>query len=378
MAVTIDIISSGFIQSAGASPGTFNATVTAGGQNRYLLLNLLANDSSTPSADINPTAVTYAGSGMTFLVKARNPDATRGVNSFMYGLIAPPTGTNTVSFNLGASNYSVVGEAVSLTGVDQTNPIRTVASGIGNTQFPTITLNSATGDTVFDAAVVWFVDNTLATTGGNTRIWFGDSLESGGAGSTSPGAASVTSPWDFINVRQWAISAVSVTAAPTVITTNQTQTGKASIQKTVSRVQTGIANIASAASQYGRPSSDITVGNWISSSAQPLYATISGLNTNDPKYIYSPNTTSNTSEVRLSGMVTPISVSGHVVTIRAKVDQTVNTITVALYQGATLIQQNVFTPISSTFIQLGFLVSPANAATITDYTDLRLRFTAGP
>jgi hypothetical protein len=357
------------------SSGTFTLPLTiANNTNRILIARI--GFVSELNAGVYPDTVTYAGSGLTEYVRqvwnrpGSNPD--QNYIGIWY-LLNPPTGTNTFSVNINP-NGSIACIVGSYYGVNQSTPFRgsAVASGIGD---GSLTISSAVNDLVIDGLGVFYQANpsTATVTGAGqvkekiqqeiTIINYDDHVHA----SNTPGAASVTIGWalDVGNTQEWVYAAVSLIPA-------------AAVNVTTSGLISGKANLASASSQIGRPSADITVGNWLSSSSQALYQTISGLNTSDPKYIYSPNVTGNYSEVMLGGLSTPISVSGHVISFRAKGDNSSATLKVSLYQGVSLIQEETFSSLSSTFTKLSFLITTANVANISNYGDLRLRFTAGP
>ena len=90
--------------------------------------------------------------------------------------------------------------------------------------------------------------------------------------------------------------------------------------------------------------------------------------------IYHRDTTpsASTFEVKLGAGVSPGVTTGHIARYRAK---GTGSLTVRLIQGTTVIATN--TPsITGAYQTFSFTLSGAEAATITDYTDLRLRFTS--
>jgi len=310
---------------------------------------------------------TYGGQSMTEIGNINGGVAWADFQ-ILFGLKAPPAGSQTVIFTVTGSTNDIEYRSLTFTSVDQTTPWDGYTTSGSNVNLDPIstTIASRTNDLPMD--FVSYADSTVTISCNQTQLWQGftnpNSIRA--AGSTTPGTGSVTLTWTFSNSptgRIWQSQGINIRQSAASSTT-QTQTGKA--------------NIASASSQIGRPGSDVTQGSWISSISSSLYATISGLIQGDPQYIYAPDVGGNTCEVHLSGLTTPITVSGVVVTLRAKADNTTATLTVGLYQGASLIQQNTFSNLPSTFTTLAFLVTPANALTISDYTNLRFRFTVGP
>jgi hypothetical protein len=158
--------------------------------------------------------VTYQGLPLTFLGARNNDDNTTRVE--LWYRVAPPTGTgNVVVFRTGADE--IMAGAVTLTGVHQTAPLGSFVSaastGSGSTN-PSVTLTSAVGDLVVDA-VVAKGSTSLTPAAGQTQHRNADYAgEYDGAGSTEPGAASVTMSWTKTAAAKWAIGAVSVKPAP--------------------------------------------------------------------------------------------------------------------------------------------------------------------
>ena len=137
-----------------------------------------------------------------------------GVRTELWYLVAPASGTGTITVNLSASER-VVGGAVSLTGVDQTTPLENAGGATGNSVTPSVTITSATDDMVWDvvgvAAGVTFTEGA-----GQTKRWDrqvgGGSVAASGAGSTEAGAPSVTMDWTLSTADRWSITAVNVRA----------------------------------------------------------------------------------------------------------------------------------------------------------------------
>lgn len=132
--------------------------------------------------------------------------------------------------------------------------------------------------------------------------------------------------------------------------------------------------------QFSRPDSDITVGGWNPNPVTPatLWDKIDETSPNDTDYISSGLSTNNDlAEVGLTDVVDPLDDTGHVMRFRARLG--VGTIaascTFALFQGTTQIktQSQALTGTPTTY---SFTLSSPEASGITDYNDLRFRFTA--
>jgi len=131
--------------------------------------------------------------------------------------------------------------------------------------------------------------------------------------------------------------------------------------------------------QFSYAVADVASGLWNPSVSGLLYPMIDEIIYDDSDYIYSPYSPNNTyCEVLLSGLVDPITPSGHIVSYRFR-DYPVSgqsSVTVGLYQGGSLISSYTHASVASGFQYGGFALSNAEADSITDYTNLRLRFTA--
>src|SRR6185503_18442008 len=131
----------------------------------------------------------------------------------LFYLTNPATGANTVQVTLTGGTASIEGGSVSFTGVNQTTPVRNVATSAGSSTTPRVTVAGVAGDMVVDAMVTgctgtmssiqtlrWLKQQNCSTGGGN------------GAQSTAAGAASVTMgytvPSDY-----WGMIGVDLAAA---------------------------------------------------------------------------------------------------------------------------------------------------------------------
>lgn len=128
---------------------------------------------------------------------------------------------------------------------------------------------------------------------------------------------------------------------------------------------------AGVAYTYSRPSSDVTT-QWTPSTAGPHYALINETTANDSDHIYATGP-GQVDEVKLASMTAPQ--AGTDLLINYKVTGIVGSasVTVSLRQGAggTLIATDTAKSIDNTY-QL--VVPAATWASVTDWTDLRLRF----
>jgi hypothetical protein len=141
--------------------------------------------------------------------------------------------------------------------------------------------------------------------------------------------------------------------------------------------------------QFGRPSTDTTRDNWEEDdgTTTAIFDQIDEASFDDADYIRTVLTpTSDVFVTKLTTMEDPLSSTGHIVRWRqaksaAGGDQI--DLTVQLRQGytnegaqGTLIAQKANTNIADGFAADSFTLSGAEADSITDYTDLYLRFVA--
>ena len=126
--------------------------------------------------------------------------------------------------------------------------------------------------------------------------------------------------------------------------------------------------------QYARPDSDITFSNWTGS-----YTAIDEASYDDGDYIQGANNNNGSAEVGLSDVADPVSSSDHVLRFRAwQQNNTKNRqLTAYLFQGTTQIASYACgNLVKDTPTAYSYTLTGAEADSITDYTDLWLRFTS--
>jgi hypothetical protein len=128
--------------------------------------------------------------------------------------------------------------------------------------------------------------------------------------------------------------------------------------------------------QFARPTSDVTDGNWYNEldTQTNLYASIDESSASDTDYIYT-TATGSPCTIGLGSLSDPDDHGGHFVRYRAKGDGATDLV-VTLLQTATQIAQWTETSAAATFTDYSHTLSAAEAANITDYTALRLKFEA--
>lgn len=202
--------------------GVYQATLshTTSGDNRMLIVGFAS------AVDAIASSVTYGGTALTFLKAQNNGADSTNVRVELWGLVNPPLGTNDIVITV-PNAYPLSIGATSWTGVDQTTPLGTAVSAAATSTVPSISVTSATGETVVD---IVGATNTTATVGaGQTQLWNltkGSGRDS--AGSSEPGAASVNMTWTLGASTRWAMIAVPLKPAPPNLTVTSVTTNKSS------------------------------------------------------------------------------------------------------------------------------------------------------
>jgi hypothetical protein len=212
--VAVDTVTSG--QGLAA---TITVSHTTSGTDRLMLVGISATQYTASAPAIS--TVTYNGVALSF-VGTLNGGGSYGETVWIYQLVAPATGTFNVvaSFSTAPSNGAVVA-AVTFTGVNQSTPLGTFASaaGISGTT-ASVNASSASGELVFDTIAYWGC-NSVTVGAGQTQQWNVNYCVPGhitGAGSTKPGAASVTMSWTLQYSSSWTIGAVPIKPAGCSVT----------------------------------------------------------------------------------------------------------------------------------------------------------------
>jgi len=158
MAIAYDAVSEGNRDASAGVNTDFSHSCT--GSDRFLVVHVATYKSG--SGDI-VTGVTYNGVSMTLL---NQETAQTEVETYMFYLANPASGSNTVSIKHPSNNY-IWGIAGSYTGVDQTTPIDSSASGT------TSGSTSITSTTTVVASNCWLIGgfentNNMTTAGAGT------------------------------------------------------------------------------------------------------------------------------------------------------------------------------------------------------------------
>lgn len=129
--------------------------------------------------------------------------------------------------------------------------------------------------------------------------------------------------------------------------------------------------------QTGVPISDTYTGTW---NIGPLFNKLDENIADDSDFIFSANHPQNEyCEVKLTSLTDPLSSSNHTIYVRNRNTSTNFTIplTVDLYQSGTLIASRIFRNFATGYVTNAFTLTTTETNSITDYSNLRLRLTAG-
>lgn len=137
--------------------------------------------------------------------------------------------------------------------------------------------------------------------------------------------------------------------------------------------------------QYARPDSDVSDGSFLNASGNNtnLYQSIDESSASDSDYVISTDSgySADNMTVGLSNVTDPENAANHVVRYRAKGDAgmgmggSVPSLTVALLEGTTQRASSTNGSVATSFTDYNFSLSTSEANAISDYTDLRLKFT---
>lgn len=216
--MTITIDNTG--QSGSASSGvtaTISSFVVGSGSDRYLLVGVSFN---VHSGD-GPTQVDSVAFGAASLDLIGTVTQGDDARVEIWELIAPTVETAdiVVTVDAHAANSAIVVGAMSFAGVHQTVPTSVLSSAVGNGTTPSLDISSASDELVFDTmALESSVTGSVGS--GQTERWsigVNTTYDTWGAGSTEPGAASVTMSWSHGTGDWWAIGAVAIKPAAAAV-----------------------------------------------------------------------------------------------------------------------------------------------------------------
>ena len=135
--------------------------------------------------------------------------------------------------------------------------------------------------------------------------------------------------------------------------------------------------------QYARPDTDRTDGSWLNSAGNNtnLYSYVDETSVNDSDYIQSidSSASADTVELGLGNVTDPENAANHTVFYRARVSAGMMggtpDLTIALFQGGSQIATKTDSGVTTSFSDDNLNLSTSEANAITDYGDLRIKFT---
>jgi hypothetical protein len=178
------------------------------GSGRLLIVGFSAYE--TVSVD----TITYGGTDLNWIGNCE--DGTGNIHTEMWYLYAPPVGTATLRIVWDKST-TLAGGAVSFFGVESMTPLGNFACAEGKSALAAIDIPAAAGRLILDNVGVRADAVSLIADTSQVERWNISTGTTGGdawgAGSTKPGAASVTMSWTITSNDEWAIGAVPIRPA---------------------------------------------------------------------------------------------------------------------------------------------------------------------
>lgn len=185
-----------------SSTSTLNWNHNVGaGDSRILIVGVSIDDPYT-----SVLAVTFGGILPMTPVGEINGMKTR---VSMYQLLNPPVGKFPISVTLN-SPAGVVGGAMSLAGIDQSNPIMEFAGNTGNSTNAVVTIASALGGVVINAIAAKSPQTSIVSGNEQWVEWNFAGANYAGAGGSSPGAPTLSPSWTLGTATNWAMAAVAL------------------------------------------------------------------------------------------------------------------------------------------------------------------------
>ena len=199
MALAIDAVTN----ASGSGAGPFTWSHTCAGSDRVLVVGISYYDSGD-----TVSAITYNSVAMTVVGSSTVSNGQCTVS--LYRLIAPATGSNTVSVTFTGSVFDFKAGSISFTGADQTTPLGAANTATGSSTTPSVNITSATGEIVLDTIAIVH-SGTLTVDGSQAQRWNGTGggfIK--GAASTEDGSTTTTMSWSNSSSQDWALTGVSV------------------------------------------------------------------------------------------------------------------------------------------------------------------------
>ncbi|MGB8780198.1 MAG: hypothetical protein WCD81_06065 [Candidatus Bathyarchaeia archaeon] len=265
--ITFDSSSSGN-NGNGATTITWKHT-TGSGSNRTMIVGVSIKLSSGSE---KVTSISYGSQSLTFL--RADTDQGQNIRSEIWYLIAPSTGTSTVTVNLSA-NTKATGGSVTYSGVSQTPPVSGDSSGgSGSSSSPSasITVSTSNSFLVGNVAVRYpgnQAPSVVSEGAGQTMRWDNattfqspNSNNRDHGSEMGPVTGSLTMSWNLSGSADWAVSIV--TLKPTVQPPSVHGDINISILRSDGTIRTAIAtNVAPSANFTSAPTTLSGTYSWV-------------------------------------------------------------------------------------------------------------------
>ncbi|MEY2427126.1 MAG: large repetitive protein, partial [Verrucomicrobiota bacterium] len=205
----VTLVATNTTTGTGVASLTMTNVTVANVANRLLLVSVAFN----PPGANGVSAMTYNGQPMSLVQSWR--DGNNGGNSDraeIWRMLNPPVGAANVVITFGGNANGISVGAMIYSGVDQTTPFSRTNTADGNSSTPSVTIVSAANEEVFNVGGIRSGTSAVTTGAGQVKLW-GLAGDPFGAGSHTPGAASVTSAWTVASGGLWTSIAVSIKPA---------------------------------------------------------------------------------------------------------------------------------------------------------------------
>ena len=202
--------SSSSTQTATSHSFSYNSGTNA--LNRILMVGISYRNNGSELV----TNVTYGGQALSVVGTAERASGTPDGRIYIYQLLSPPTGGNTlqVNWNSALDNGAVIG-AITYAGVSQTSPTNAFASANNTSTAPAVTVPSAPGQLAF-GVVSGRSTSAYMVSGGGALLWstIAVSGQTVGAAQSKAGASpNISLTWTG-TFADWVAGGVSLIPAP--------------------------------------------------------------------------------------------------------------------------------------------------------------------
>lgn len=210
MAVVLDALGSADFYSAGNTNFTFTNLTIGTGASNYALVAMFSLNPGTGVA-----SVTWNGVSLTLIGSQANLAGVPSWTTFLYGLVAPASGPQTLAITLSGAATEAYIDALSFSGVDQTGGSTTFANVQTAVVQTTIPLSCTTTGTASDYTVasVAMVGGTHVSAMSGTPLFNDTTGSQNASGQYSSGVGTITSTLTSATGAQAAMAAVTVKAA---------------------------------------------------------------------------------------------------------------------------------------------------------------------